>query len=73
MGRRVDRREFLKTTLAGGAALALPHLPGDRKELRAAREGDGHPGAGGRAKPNIILCMTDDQGWGDTSYNGHRS
>ena len=23
------------------------------------------------AKPNIIFCMTDDQGWGDTSYNGH--
>jgi len=30
------------------------------------------------AKPNIILCMTDDQGWGDTDqgwgdtgYNGH--
>lgn len=22
-------------------------------------------------KPNIILCMTDDQGWGDVSYNGH--
>ena len=22
-------------------------------------------------RPNIILCMTDDQGWGDTSYNGH--
>ena len=22
------------------------------------------------AKPNIILCMTDDQGWGDVSYNG---
>ncbi len=22
------------------------------------------------ARPNIILCMTDDQGWGDTSYNG---
>ena len=21
--------------------------------------------------PNIILCMTDDQGWGDTGYNGH--
>lgn len=21
-------------------------------------------------RPNIILCMTDDQGWGDTSYNG---
>jgi len=23
------------------------------------------------AAPNIILCMTDDQGWGDTGYNGH--
>ncbi len=23
------------------------------------------------AKPNIILCMADDQGWGDTGYNGH--
>lgn len=23
------------------------------------------------ARPNIILCMTDDQGWGDTAYNGH--
>lgn len=22
-------------------------------------------------RPNAILCMTDDQGWGDTSYNGH--
>jgi len=23
------------------------------------------------AKPNIVLCMTDDQGWGDVGYNGH--
>jgi hypothetical protein len=23
-------------------------------------------------KPNVILCMTDDQGWGDTGYNGHQ-
>ncbi len=22
-------------------------------------------------RPNVILCMTDDQGWGDTAYNGH--
>ena len=23
--------------------------------------------------PNVILCMTDDQGWGDVGYNGHPS
>ena len=22
-------------------------------------------------RPNIILVMTDDQGWGETGYNGH--
>ena len=22
-------------------------------------------------RPNIILVMADDQGWGDTGYNGH--
>ena len=22
-------------------------------------------------RPNIVLIMADDQGWGDTSYNGH--
>ena len=25
------------------------------------------------SKPNIILCMTDDQGWGDVGYNGHQT
>lgn len=23
------------------------------------------------ARPNIVLCMADDQGWGDVAYNGH--
>ena len=26
---------------------------------------------GSESKPNIILCMADDQGWGDVGYNGH--
>ncbi len=26
--------------------------------------------AAAEEKPNIILCMTDDQGWGDVGYNG---
>jgi len=29
------------------------------------------PVAGAAGKPNIILCMADDQGWGDVAYNGH--
>lgn len=37
---------------------ALPNLCNSVNELVAQQ-------------PNIILCMTDDQGWGDTGYNGH--
>ncbi len=51
----VNRREFLKTFSAGCASLAMTNLS-------LANRPD---------KPNIILCMTDDQGWGDTGYNGH--
>ena len=29
------------------------------------------PGLGASNKPNIILCMADDQGWGDMGYYGH--
>ncbi len=29
------------------------------------------PSAAADAKPNIVLVMTDDQGWGDSGYNGH--
>lgn len=28
--------------------------------------------AGAQARPNIVLVMADDQGWGDTGYNGHK-
>jgi len=28
-------------------------------------------GLAARTKPNIVLCMADDQGWGDMGYNGH--
>jgi len=29
------------------------------------------PATGPRERPNIILCMADDQGWGGVGYNGH--
>lgn len=68
---QVNRREFLKKCagVAGGLALSNyaaavggPVLSGRTVEIRV--------GAGTR-QPNVILCMTDDLGWGDTGYNGH--
>lgn len=49
-----------------------------RSLLRALGLGTAHLAASRRLtaekaarRPNIIFCMTDDQGWGDTGYNGH--
>jgi arylsulfatase A-like enzyme len=53
----IGRREFMK---AAGAGVCL-----------AAVGGFSALGAGSSRKPNIILCMADDQGWGDVGYNGH--
>jgi len=54
----LTRREFLAAgaAAAAGAGVWTP-LP-----AVAAKAGD---------RPNIVLAMTDDQGWGDTGYNGH--
>lgn len=52
------RREFLKVVSAA-ACLAAG---------RCASAAD----AAVSSKPNIVLCMADDQGWGDMAYNGHR-
>jgi arylsulfatase A-like enzyme len=54
---RMNRRAFLQRAGAGLSLLVVQDV------LRA-----GEPAA---KRPNIILCMTDDQGWGDTGYNGH--
>ena len=53
----IGRREFMKAAGAGMFLTAMGSLPvfGNRSSK----------------KPNIILCMADDQGWGDVGYNGH--
>ena len=53
----MNRRDFLKAIFAGGTTLVLPAFL-LAKDISTK-------------KPNVILCMSDDQGWGDTCYNGH--
>ncbi|MCP4639696.1 MAG: sulfatase-like hydrolase/transferase [bacterium] len=53
----ISRREFLKVCGAGACAAAAG----------CATTTDTAP----QALPNIVLCMADDQGWGDMAYNGH--
>ena len=59
---KLKRRDFLKTVGLGAAALALP---GCGPVLR--RPG----GEGAAAKANVLLVMTDDQGWGDVHSHGN--
>lgn len=54
---QMNRRGFLRAAGAGACLAAARDL----SLLGAARPD----------KPNIILCMADDQGWGDMAYNGH--
>jgi len=52
----MKRRDFIKSTGIGLCYAAMPLVS-------TANQSD--------KKPNIILCMADDQGWGDMAYNGH--
>ncbi len=58
----ITRRDFLKGSSLAMAGLAAAGLPG-----RFARaDGAGHDGP-----PNVLLIMTDDQGYGDIGAHGH--
>ncbi|MDA2938695.1 sulfatase-like hydrolase/transferase [Acidobacteria bacterium AH-259-A15] len=57
MGNKLKRRDFMQLLGTGLAATSLPQF-----SLTAGSPQD---------KPNIILSMSDDQGWGDTGANGH--
>jgi arylsulfatase A-like enzyme len=58
---KCTRRQFIQHSSAAIAAAAIAPAPAP---------GAG-AGAGAGERPNIILCMADDQGWGDMAYNGH--
>ncbi len=57
--RRIDRRAFLRAMGAGAAVVAAG------RGLAAAR-------AGG-AKPNVVLIISDDQGYTDYGFMGHKT
>jgi arylsulfatase A-like enzyme len=54
------RRDFIKAAGYTACGTLLPCV------LRAAGDTAAPP-----TRPNIVLLMTDDQGWGQTGYNGH--
>jgi arylsulfatase A-like enzyme len=54
---QTDRRGFLRSVGAGASV--------------AATRGAFAVNSDQPARPNIVLCMADDQGWGDMAYNGH--
>ena len=54
------RRNFLKECAAVGAGGFV--LSNKTIDVRIGDKTE---------RPNVILCMCDDLGWGDTGYNGH--
>ena len=55
----MNRRDFIKTCAITAVVFGMGGCRGTTLSYAAPP-----------ARPNIILCMTDDQGWGDVSYNG---
>ncbi len=62
MSPHFNRRDFLKTIGLGTAALAVTGCVGSsRRQAAEASKG----------RPNVLLIMTDDQGWGDITSHGN--
>jgi len=57
----INRRNFLKAASLASTGLVFSKIPGGSAEAAEARG----------ARPNVVLIMTDDQGWGQTGYYNH--
>lgn len=66
MAKKIDRRNFLK-----GISLACAGAFWADRLLIAAGPGPAHVNGKETRMPNIVLIMTDDQGWGETGYYNH--
>ncbi|MHC4220830.1 MAG: sulfatase family protein [Planctomycetota bacterium] len=60
----MERREFLKKAFVASSGLLFTASCAKAQESKTHLNDN-------TSRPNIILCMADDQGWGDTAYNGH--
>ena len=58
ISKMISRRNFLGSIAGGAVAMALPWNFFLKKK--------------NKKKPNIILCMADDMGWGDGGFNGNK-
>ena len=63
---KIDRRNFLKkcALAAGASALGCSAIATDKSAKNSSTDFK-------TDKPNIVLVMADDQGWGQVGYNGH--